>query len=593
MFKPTKRQRTLFETEQRLGDSVRRRLKGTWAEGFQSKVLPMLLDAESEFAALYSDETGRPNWSAARMLGICVLQEMLALDDQSALDSLAFDVRWQHALGLEPEEAYLSRRSLVEFRSRLTSHDPQMKLLRRLFEKVGQQAIKDLGLSTVEQRLDSTLITSNIFTRGRVELFRKTLVHFMDWLTREYPDRLERLSAGMRQWHGEMKAQGWFAKVDKDKAKQQASELAERLYEVVRTFGEDDDVKKGEPWLLVARVLAEHCTVEEKTDSKDENSGSGGHGTKEVPTSKVVIREKLDKSGNSLQSPYDPDAGCGYKGPGYLMHVTETCNNERVEIITDYDVVSAGATDRGKDTDVIERLREAGVQPGVLYEDGGYATGQGIIDAASRGTEIVAPMTGGRLPEDTIGRDRFAFDSTTGLCTQCPMGHAPLRHDIRSTYHDNPATLHAYFDGDVCRACELRSRCVVRPPNNGKKGNFHLEIGAHLVVRDKVLAAQKKDTWWERYKIRAGIEATMSELKRGHGIGKLRVRRAPRVRLAVCLKVTACNVKRWLRAAVFVERPTTPTDEPNGTLDKLCETLWCRFSTLCRRYRPIRILNAA
>ena len=123
MFKPTKRQRTLFETEQRLGDSVRRRLKGTWAEGFQSKVLPMLLDAESEFAALYSDETGRPNWSAARMLGICVLQEMLALDDQSALDSLAFDVRWQHALGLEPEEAYLSRRSLVEFRSRLTSHD--------------------------------------------------------------------------------------------------------------------------------------------------------------------------------------------------------------------------------------------------------------------------------------------------------------------------------------------------------------------------------------------------------------------------------------------------------------------------------------
>jgi len=61
MFKPTSRQRTLFETEQRLSDSVRRRLKGTWAEGFQSKVLPLLLDAEMEFAALYSDETGRPN----------------------------------------------------------------------------------------------------------------------------------------------------------------------------------------------------------------------------------------------------------------------------------------------------------------------------------------------------------------------------------------------------------------------------------------------------------------------------------------------------------------------------------------------------
>jgi len=125
------------------------------------------------------------------MLGICVLQEMLGLDDQSALDSLAFDARWQHALGLEPEEAYLSRRSLVEFRSRLVAADPEMKALRRLFERVGDAAVDELGLSTKEQRVDSTLVTSNIFTRGRVELFRKTLVHFMDWLSKEHPDRLE------------------------------------------------------------------------------------------------------------------------------------------------------------------------------------------------------------------------------------------------------------------------------------------------------------------------------------------------------------------------------------------------------------------
>ncbi len=593
MFKPTKRQRTIFETEQRLGDSVRRRLKGTWAEGFQLKVLPVLLDAEAEFAALYSAEIGRPNWSTARMLGICVLQEMLGLEDQSALDSLSFDVRWQHALGLEPEDSYLSRRSLVEFRSRLTAHDPEMKLLRRLFEQVGHQAIDDLGLSTVEQRLDSTLITSNIFTRGRVELFRKTLVHFMDWLSREYPDRLVRLSPFTRQWHEEMKAHGWFGKIDKDKAKQQAALLAERLCEVVRTFSEDAEVKDGEPYVLVARVFAEHCTIEGKIDSKNGDNGSGGNGKKESPTPKVVLREKLERSGNSLQSPYDPDAGCGYKGPGYLMHVTETCNNKHVEIITDYDVVSAGATDRGKDVDVIERLREARLQPEVLYEDGGYPTGQGVIDAASKGTEIVAPMTGGRLPEDTIGRDRFAFDVTTGHCAQCPMGHAPVRHDMRSTYRDNPATLHAYFEGDTCRGCELQSRCVVRPPNNGKKGNFHLEIGAHLVVRDAALAAQKNDAWWERYKIRAGIEATMSELKRGHGIGKLRVRRMPRVRMSVSFKVTACNVKRWLRAAAVLETTTVIAQASACLTNETRTTLWCTLVAFCPRHLLTRTLNAA
>ncbi len=96
------------------------------------------------------------------MLGISLLQEMLNLDDQSALDSLAFDVRWQHALGLSAEEAYLSRRSLVDFRSRLVTLDPEMQMVRRIFDKVGDAAIEDLGISVKEQRVDSTLIASNI-----------------------------------------------------------------------------------------------------------------------------------------------------------------------------------------------------------------------------------------------------------------------------------------------------------------------------------------------------------------------------------------------------------------------------------------------
>ena len=45
-----------------------------------------------------------------------------------------------------------------------------------------------------------------------------------------------------------------------------------------------------------------------------------------------------------------------------------------------------------------------------------------------------------------------------------------------------------------------------------------------------------------------GIEATISELKRAHGMGRLRVRRAVKVCLAVACKVTACNIKRWARA---------------------------------------------
>jgi hypothetical protein len=79
-------------------------------------------------------------------------------------------------------------------------------------------------------------------------------------------------------------------------------------------------------------------------------------------------------------------------------------------------------------------------------------------------------------------------------------------------------------------------------------GDFRLEISAELRLRNQMYADQKTPQWKERYKIRAEIEATNSELKRSHGIGKLRVRRAIKVLFAVSCKLIACNVKRWANA---------------------------------------------
>ena len=51
----------------------------------------------------------------------------------------------------------------------------------------------------------------------------------------------------------------------------------------------------------------------------------------------------------------------------------------------------------------------------------------------------------------------------------------------------------------------------------------------------------------ERHKIRSGIEATNSELKRCHRLAKPRVRRRPGIGLAVRLKVLALNIKRYVK----------------------------------------------
>ena len=102
----------------------------------------------------------------------------------------------------------------------------------------------------------------------------------------------------------------------------------------------------------------------------------------------------------------------------------------------------------------------------------------------------------------------------------------------------------------------MLDQCPVRAPNHRSRGckprdtvgDFRLEITPEIRLRDQMYSNQKTDEWKDRYKIRSGIEATNSELKRSHGLGKLRVRRAAKVYFAVACKVIACNIKRWAKA---------------------------------------------
>ncbi len=154
---------------------------------------------------------------------------------------------------------------------------------------------------------------------------------------------------------------------------------------------------------------------------------------------------KKKSEGATLQSPYDPDASCGHKGPGYSLHVTETCNNEKkTEIITDYEVHGAARSDIGKALTVIERLDAAGLKPQVLFADGGYPSVPSSLKITKQGVEFIAPVNRSRLGDDVIGRDLFVFDGE-GRVTRCPMGHAPIDHRVLSGNNTKRRSLHAIF----------------------------------------------------------------------------------------------------------------------------------------------------
>jgi hypothetical protein len=548
MYKKTPSQQKLLGIETQVSSPLRDRLECSWAHLFRCEVFPILFRNEDRYAMLYGT-TGRPNFSVARLLGLCLLQEWNDLSDQEALDEFSFDIRWRYALDVSDEEDYLSRRSLVEFRRRLAAKDPEMKLVRGIFDNIRDSAISKLGLSSSSQRLDSTHIVSNIRVRGRVALFTNTLDLFLKSLDE---GQLSRVPEAIRKWHSS-ESEGWFG-LGPAEQKVKLEELAQYLYELIILF--EKDLAESEPYQLLKRLFSEQCEF-----ATDEQSSG------------VQVKKKSE--GAALQSPYDPDASCGHKGPGYSLHVTETCKNTgKTEIITDYEVHGAARSDIGKALSVIERLDTAGCKPETLFADGGYPSVPSAAKVIEQGIEFVTPVNRSRLGNDIVGRDLFSFDSE-GLATQCPMGHGPIDHRILSGNNSTRRSLHAIFDGNACRSCTMLDQCPVRAPNHRLKGcqpgdtvgDFRLEITPELRLRDRMYSLQQTREWKDRYKIRSGIEATNSELKRSHGIGKLRVRRIAKVCFAVACKLIACNIKRWARAYTALKRLL------QGCLSSICACL--------------------
>ena len=537
MYKKTDPQQKIFGVDTQLSSALRTRLRDSWAQFFRVEVLPILLKCESQFAVLYG-KTGRPNFSVARLLGLCLLQELNNLSDQQALDAFGFDIRWRYALDVSDEAAYLSRRSLVEFRRRLAAKDPEMKLVRGVFEKISNAAISKLGLSASDQRVDSTHIISNIRKRSRLDLFSTTITHFLKSLDK---DQFSEIPKPIQQWYTS-EPEGWFGFGQKQQ-KAKLEQLAKYIYELIDIFGHNNEVKSTEQYQLLLRLFQEQCEVK-----KEIRSGGTHANTKE-------IQVKGKTEGECVQSPYDPDASYGHKGTGYSAHITETCNNPgKTEIITDYEVHGAARSDIGKALDIVERLDSAGLKPERLFADGGYPSVPSAFEIAENNVDLIAPVNRSRLSEDIMGREQFEFTSE-GFVSKCPMGHSPIDHRILSANNRTDRSLHAIFDGDICRACDVLDKCPVRAPNHRKRGckardtvgDFRLEITPQLHLRDQMYSNQQTTQWKDRYKIRSGIEATMSELKRSHGMGKLRVRRAAKVGFAIACKVIACNIKRWAK----------------------------------------------
>jgi len=534
-----------------------------------------LIDEET-FRDAFCDDNGRPNKSILLLMGAHILKHWNDLTDAQVIEQVEFNLQWQYALNVTPDDAHLVQRTMHSFRNKLLDSDRA----RQMFEDISRKLAAADGVSLGRQRLDSTHVISNIAVLSRLTLFVETITKFLRALRTSFPKQLDDVAAPTRRRY--LEREGYFNDAKREQAKRRLPVVARDVHGLVTLFGDDKAVSALPSFGLLSRLFDEQCELVDaddtnSDDSDDAEDSTNRHttGSSNEPKIVVKLRDPKTVSSSSLQSPHDPDATYGHKGKGYEVQISETCDDENAyQLITLVDTNDANESDQTRLVPLIDRLKASGLAPSELLADTGYGSGKNIVEAGDRGVALVAPVPdpkapkrpdpflhsssesteqapvadvsgqlqsgevveiaeAARLPSFDFAAFTFGANYTTVSC--CPADESPEQQRF------NGKMLLAIFTAEQCSDCPLAPHCPTRKLNDGRR---QLHRASSTLATECRQFEQQTSSFKERYKKRGGVEATNSVLKGPHGLANLRVRGKPRVGLAATMKALALNTKR-------------------------------------------------
>lgn len=557
MHVPTSGQTSLFAADLWLSDEKRARLDQSWAGPFRRDILPILVEMEPQFARFYSPDQGAPNKPVATMLGLLILKETFDLTDAEVVERFEYDLQWHHALNTPTTGAHVCEKTLYNFRQNLLSETT----LKNLFAAMVDRMIEKWNLKTSRHRIDSTQILSNMKVLSRLGLFVKTIEQFLARLKKKDETRLAALPKRLRERY--LERRGYFADAKSSEARRRLERSARDLWYLIDRFRGDKDIAGLKAYKTMVRLFDEQCERVQTND--DDQQGCAVHVTEPAepavaetaPTESVeeptacddddaadtepvapVLKKPGDIASDSLQSPSDTDATfSGHKGKGYQAQIVETCHEDNpFQVIDHVTVEGAHESDQNAPAHIHQDLRDRGHEPRESFADAGYISGKNIVEADDEGIDLIGPMSGKEPSGKKISLAQFAFTRDRRRVKRCPAGHAPVRQEAAQT----EGVVNAHFDRAVCDTCSLAAACPTCPTRKTRRLRFSREDVAIAQRRQR----QETDAFKEAYKIRSGAEATIGHLKNDRGMGCLRVRGSPAVRLTVTLKVLAENCFR-------------------------------------------------
>jgi hypothetical protein len=515
----------MFDPFPFLGPKRKQRIEESWAKVFREHILTSL-PVEKIFTK-YSPVFGAPTKELYSMIGLMVIQHMNDLTDQEAADQFAYNLQWHYALNITSTtdaDAYVSPKTLWNMRSLLI----ELNLYQVIFEEVVTKLADVFKVDVAKQRFDSVHIYSNMRHLGRLGLFVKTIKKFLVNLKRHHKDLYESLETPITDRYMTKQGDAVFSMVKPSESINTLATLANDVFSLVERFTENEPVTSMNSYQLLARLLKEQCIVA-RVDTH---------------TTQVSVKANKDVPSDSLQNPSDPDAGYdGHKGKGYQVQVAESYSTSEdtntLNLITSVIVEPAHKSDAHAMIPLIESTTELGLKPKEVTVDSLYGSDENCEKAKTLGIEVVSPVMG-KLGEDSVPLTAFTMNSENEI-TSCPEGCAPIKTRSKDDNHS------ALFSKKTCHSCSRKKACPTMP---GKKGRY-LRYDDKAIRLSQRRAQEDTPKFRDRYRFRAGIEGTMSQLDRLTGFKNLRVRGLSAVSFAAYLKAAGINI---IRAAAFLNR---------------------------------------
>lgn len=499
-----------------LGPKRLKILEDSWAGLFRKEIL-----SELPVEALrkhYHDSNGRPSKELSSMIGLMILQQMHDLTDEDAVEQFCFNLQWQYALDVTNTSdaySYVSLKSIWNMRHLMSEEG----LYHDLFDTVCQKLADVFEVDFQHQRIDSVHIQSNMRHLGRISLFVKTIKKFLVNLKRHHKKLFPSLDADLRDRYLNKQQEAVFSLVKPSQSNATLCQLAQDLFYLINRFNTISAVESMSSFKLLVRLFKEQCIVQEQDGKK-----------------LAVAKPNKEVPSDSLQNPSDPDAGySGHKGKGYQVQVMETydpgSSEKSLSLITHVQIESADKSDAHALLPAIEKSVEKNMAPKKLLADSLYGSDDNCEQAkAEYGVEVISPVMG--KTGKGFGLESFILDDAGNIIT-CPQGCSPVKMNRKKRFS-------AAFPLNECQDCPLQEDCPVNP---GKKAAY-----LRYSAKDVRLASRRRheqtESFLDKYRFRAGVEATMSEYDRRTGVKKLRVRGLKAVSFAAVLKAIGVNIRR-------------------------------------------------